>query len=283
MISIPVAVHTNAFKWQLELFWYNHRRCYGNDASSKAFAIIINQDWYTDPKYHTCEWNIDIPHRLCDPFFESLDNIAELEQYADPVLFKPLNIQIGLRQIIDLFDDEQVIELLDCDMFHFKPHPKIIVEDDQLLVSTIYEPWHLFAKSKHQHIIEPYFLNNGKFYNGGFVPIIGKVKTFKKILNDWINIHRNILHQDVEFNIRWAGGMYGLSAACERNCVEMIDFDVCYIPPVNRLSDTHYIGHYSIDSRFNKRTFPNITLDKFINNVFYNRIQDWYSVQFPSS
>jgi len=276
MISVPVAVHNDNFKWQLDLFWYNHRQTYGNNAKSKAFAIIINQDWFTDPEYKQCEWNIDIPHQMCDPFFKCLDNREELENYQDSILFKPLNIQLGLKQIIDQFDNEQIIEVLDCDMFHFKPHPEIVVQDDQLLVSTIYEPWHLFATSKLRYVIQPYFLNNGKYYNGGFVPIIGKVKTFKKILKDWINIHRTIMHQKIEFNMRWWGGMYALSAACERNCITMTDYDTCYVPPVNNLLDTHYIGHYSVDSKFNKRIFPSINFDNFLDNEFYNRIRDWY-------
>jgi hypothetical protein len=38
MISIPVAVHTALFKWQLDLFWFNHQLTYGGDAGKKTKA-----------------------------------------------------------------------------------------------------------------------------------------------------------------------------------------------------------------------------------------------------
>ena len=277
MISIPVAVHNNVFKWQLDLFWFNHKQTYGEDAKNKAYAIIINQDNLNDVKYNHCEWDIDIPHQMCDPFFDFINVDRNVNCYnGDIKLLKPLNIQSGLLQIIDNFDDEQIIELIDCDMFHFKPHSTININDDELLVSTLYEPWHLLSLSTNKSVIEPYFKNDGKYYNGGFVPIIGKVKTFRKLLWDWIDIHNKISNiKFVDNNFIWWAGMFSLNAACERNKITMIDNDVCYIPQLIHLIDTHYIGHYSVDDIFNKRQYPNVDLNKFLDNDYYNRIRNW--------
>jgi hypothetical protein len=179
-------------------------------------------------------------------------------------------------QVLHTFDDEQTIELLDCDLFHFKPHPEISVQDDELYVSDIYERWHLKSLSDHRNVIEKYFENGGDYYNGGFVPIIGKVRTFKKIIGDWITIHWDILKCDWSENIKWWAGMYALQAACEKARVKMIAKDYCYIPGVYDLSPDHYIAHYCCDGqRFNKKAFPNIEIKTFEDNEFYRRLLKW--------
>lgn len=270
MISIPVAVANNLFKWQLDLFWYNHKLVYGSEAKNKAFAVVINHDNFYEEVTDDIDWNISVPYQMCNSFYKELKIDYELG------ILKPINIQIGLKQIIDRFDDEEVIELLDCDLFHLKPYPEYQINDNELITFDLYENWHLKCLSDNKHIIEPYFLNNGRYYNGGFVPIIGKVKTFKLILDDWIFIHRDIVNRDFESIIKWWAGMYSLSAACERNKVQMISKDTCYIPNVNQLSENHHICHYSVDPRFDKKKFPNIDLNSFDDNYFYNQVKSWF-------
>jgi len=270
MISIPVAVHTSLFQWQLDLFWHAHKSIYGANAYKKAFAIIIKRNNLRHPKQEELAWDIDIPHAMCESFFDMYPD----ETNADG-LYVPLNIQTGLQQIIHSFPDEQVIEVLDCDMLHLRRHPDIMVRDDELVVDDIYEPWHLKSLSSNRHVIDIYFENGGRFYNGGFVPIIGKVKTFKKLLPEWIAVHRHILRRNLPSSIKWWGGMFGLQAACEKKKVRMRAESYCYIPSINRLEDHHYIAHYSCDKKFDKKIYPRVDSSTFEDNLFYRTILGW--------
>lgn len=116
---------------------------------------------------------MEVPHVMCEAFFD-----IPIMEYSSVAL--PINIQVGLAQILPQLDDEMLLEVIDCDMIHFRPCPLLRVGDNELLVSTAYEDWHLYSRTHNRHIIEPYFENGGRFYNGGFVPIIGKVKVRSK-------------------------------------------------------------------------------------------------------
>lgn len=270
MITIPVAVHNDNFKWQLDLFWHTHKQIYGDTAFDKFMAIVIKRNFLDEQKVQELQWGMDVPHVMCESVFDMLGDV-------DPTdgLFLPLNIQIGLLQLLPKLDDDKVIEVLDCDMLHIRPHPDVFVRHDELLVDDIYEPWHLKSLSEHRSVIEPYFENGGRFYNGGFVPIIGAVRTFKKLMFEWISIHKHILSRDLPDKVRWWAGMYALQAACEKKQVRMRAENYCYVPGINELSPEHYIAHYSCDSRFDKKKYPNIDVSTFEDNVFYNRLQSW--------
>ena len=269
MISIPIAVHTPHFKWQLDLFWHAHKKIYGEEAYKKAFAVIVKYNHIGDKKIEELEWNTDIPHQMCDSFHDILNINANASGY------KPINIQVGLQQILNRFDENKVIEVLDCDLFHITPHPNIEVDDNELYVCDLYENWHLKSLTDNKNKIERYFKNKGDYYNGGFVPIIGKVKTFRKILLDWTSIHLDIMKNRKIKIKRWWIGMYSLQAACERNKIKMKGIDTCFIPPVNKLKNEHYICHYSVDPMFQKHIFPNINIDIFNDNLYHNMILDF--------
>ena len=271
MISIPIAVNNEYFKWQLDLFWFNHKKVYGDLAASKAIASIVKRNRSYEIKQEQVNWDLDIPYVMTDSFFDYL-NIPSSSNEAVSV---PLNIQTSLAQTLENLNDELVIEVLDCDMFHLGRYPEYRVRDDELIVSDIYESWHLESLSTYRDIISIYFENGGRFYNGGFVPIIGKVRTFKKILPEWIAIHKDILTRPYEELIHWWGGMYALQASCEKNKVRMLAENCCYIPGINSLSHEHYICHYSVDQRFNKKIWPNVYPSNFENNLFYNRVLEW--------
>ena len=269
MISIPIAVYNNTFKWQLNLFWFNHKIVYGENASNKTMPVLIKRNYKHELKMEKFEWGIDVPVKISEAYF---DYFLGLDKEA----YLPINIQTGLYQIINLFEDNQVIELLDCDMFHLKPAPDIEIADDELYVSTIYENWHLFSLTTNIGVISGYTQGNTHYYNGGFVPIIGKAKTFKKILLDWIFFHKNIVDNNTNNSIiSWWAGMYSLQAACEQNKIKMISKDYCYVPNVNILTDNHYIVHYSCDPIFNKNKINNLDLTLFKNNIFYDRVKQW--------
>jgi hypothetical protein len=269
MLSIPIATHCELFEWQLDLFWYCHRRIYGPDAVKKARAVVIKRNTPDVEKVHRMRWNIGIPHTMCEAFFD-----LKAMKYSSVAL--PLNIQIGVAQILPSLSDDVVLEIIDCDMFHLRRSPELQPGNSELFVSTVYEDWHLFSRTTNRSIIEPYFENSGRFYNGGFVPIIGKVATFKRIMREWIAIHVDILTRPFDESIHWWAGMFALQAACEKARVRMIDTDCCYIPGANTLSSKHHIAHYSVDTIFDKRSFPKLNLGRFdLRNPFYNLIREW--------
>jgi hypothetical protein len=269
MISIPVAVNIPVFKMQLDLFWYNHKKLYGNDAYNKVMAIIIDKNDKQDRPRNNLLWDIDIPYKLCKSYNDFID------VNPDESFYKPLNIQYGLSQVLNDFNEDQVIEILDCDLFHMKPHPEIHVNNDEIYVCDLYENWHLKSLTDNKDVIDIYFENNGNYYNGGFVPIIGKVKTFKKILHEWTEVHKHILSLPHPYYKKWWAGMFALQASCEKNKITMIAKDTCYIPPINILNDNHYICHYCVDKIFNKKKYPTIEFDKFPNNIYYDSILEW--------
>jgi hypothetical protein len=269
MISVPIAVNINYFKPQLELLWFNHKTTYGEDAARrKLLAIIVKRNTIAEQTKDFCEWARDIPHVMVNAYFDVRPDLMK-EAYL------PINIQVGLSQVIASFADEEIIELLDCDMFHFEPHPDLDIHDDELIVTDLYEEWHLRSLTDHRDVIAPFFKNGGDYYNGGFVPIIGKARTFKKLLPDWIEIHKQIVDAQSDGNLQWWAGMYSLQAACENNAVRMRAMDLCYIPGLNELRGDHYIAHYSVDQKFNKKAWPAIDVSSFEDNKFYHRVLDW--------
>lgn len=256
-VSIPVAVHNRHFEWQLDLFWYQHKRLYGSEAYQKARAIIIKRNYPNEVKVETLQWEIDIPHFMAEGHFDFNANYNH--QYC-----LPMNIQVGLWQLLqsNTFPDDTVLEVLDCDMFHLRPHPTIQVNEGELYVDTIYEDWHLKSLSDNRSIIDIYFENGGGYYNGGFVPIIGTVATFKRILPEWIAVHNDIVQRDYDHTIKWWAGMFALQAACEKAKVKMNTFNYCFIQRANSLADHHYIAHYSIDGDFIHKKDPGNTLSR---------------------
>src|SRR4030095_9312806 len=269
MISVPIAVNNNHFRMQLELFWFNHKATYGESAAREKFrAVIIKRTTVGEQPKDICDWAGDITPVMADAFFDVRKDLT------NPVLC-PINIQLGLSQVIAAFEDEQVIEVLDCDMFHLKPHPDLTVADDELIVADIYEEWHLRSLTDHKNVIEPFFKNGGNYYNGGFVPIIRKAKKVRKILPVWIELHKLIVEAQSDGELQWWAGMYSLQAACENNAVWMRAMDLCYVPGINSLNDDHYIAHYSVDHKFNKNTWPDIDVSSFEENEFYTRVLRW--------
>lgn len=275
MITVPVAVHRDQFRWQLELFWFAHRRVYGRDA--RAHAIVIKRHSIRDAKVERMLWKMDVPHTMCEAFFDLNSVIPRNSVPSAKVrVGVPLNIQAGLIQVLPRFADDQVLEVIDCDMFHFRRCGCSEVKSNELLVSDVYENWHLFSLTKNRRVISPYFENGGRFYNGGFVPIIGLAGTFRRILPEWTAIHIDILGRNYKGLIHWWAGMFALQAACEKARVQMVGRDICYVPEANTLAPTQHIGHYSVDPIFDKGAFPKIRIHRFPDNAYYRMIKDWF-------
>lgn len=276
VISIPVAVHNDHFKWQLDLFWYYHKKQYGEDAYKMAHAIILKRNHPPEEKVEELQWDLDIPHSMCDPYFDFNPEWKGMH-------LMQTNIQIGLQQIIKKLDDNDIVEILDCDMFHLKHRPPLDVRDDEVYVATEYEDWHLKSKTDNKDIIARYLHNTGGDYNGGFVPIICNVRTLKKILPEWIAVNVDIVKQDYKDYIYWWSAMYALSASCEKNNVNMIEYNKCYIHRINKLDDEKYICHYSVDGDFihknNKEHLfskDNYIKCKESDNHYANKYAEWF-------
>ena len=273
MISVPVAVYNSLFEWQLSLFWKNHMHVYGEDAKSNAKAIVIKRNRANELRTDKYSWNIGVPYKLCESFFD-----CDLGISVDGHLL-PLNIQTGLMQVLGEFKDDEVIELLDCDMFHIKKHPDLRPKHGEMIVSDVYEKWHLHSKGENRHVLEKYIGASSAFYNGGFVPIVATARTFKSIILDWIWMHRDIVRRySGSKSICWWAGMFSLQSACEVNRIKMIAMDTCYIPNINQLNDNHYLVHYSCDPIFNKKKYPAINMEDFPDNIFYTRVREWMNV-----
>ena len=52
------------------------------------------------------------------------------------ILAAPINGQLGLAQVLSKFDDDQILEVTDCDMLHFRPCPVTYVGPDELLTAN---------------------------------------------------------------------------------------------------------------------------------------------------
>ncbi len=266
MISIPIAVNNALFKWQLELFWHGHVEQYGLNAIQKAMPIIVDTG---DPNSIS-----NMPHVRVKPYNELYPSLSD-------GILRPLNIQAGLSQVIDMFDPDQTLEILDCDMFHLKPKPNIYLPENSIIVSDIYEEWHLKSKSSNKHILSS-FVMSSSYYNGGFVPIIIKARTLKEILPLWTSSHIEIVAENKDNAlIQWWAGMYALQVACEVHKVKMHSSDILYVPGVNNINDNHYIAHYSVDRLFDKKTIPsegklgNVNIRNFPDNKFYDMVKHW--------
>jgi len=272
MISVPVASNDIAFRNQLSIFWDNHKLIYGDDAYKKAHAIIVSQNSPEQNKIKDGEWGLDIPSTVVEPYW------SHLQREHSRVLL-PINIQSGLSQIINNFDDDELLELIDCDMFHIKAYEEQEINEDEFLVCDIYEDWHLKSKSDLYGVIENFLDKDQSAYNGGFVPIIGYVKTFKKILKYWTDVHLQIFDSTDDTRIQWWSGMYSLQVACANNGIKMKAIDNCYIPSLNELKDNHHIAHYCCDTVFSKnkelRKPDKFDYTGFPSSYFYDQIKNW--------
>lgn len=279
MITLIPVANTGNFEIQLSLFWYHHKKLYGINAWRKAVAMMVKQNSPDDVITNKMPWDIDIPYVITESCFKYL-NFQTVE-------YLPLNAITSVAQVLPSFDDEEVLEFIDCDQFHIKPHPEIVVNDDEIICDVIYEDWHLKSKSTNKNMVIP-FLSIAAFtkqidtmthlYNGGFVPIIGKTKTFKKIIVDWIQATKKIYANAKTKEVAWWSNMYALQVACANNKIAMKNFDCVYIPPFE-LKNTHYCCHYSVDPKFDKKkinTIDDIDVSKFDDNIFYNGVKEWY-------
>jgi hypothetical protein len=272
-VSMPIAVlNQRAFHYQASLFWFAHRSIYKDAAVHKAFILWAERNLPTEVRPdQTLPLDLESsPSLITRAFFETF--AVEPESVA-----APLNIQAAVQTALPLIDDDTVIEILDCDMAHFRAAPQMEVGDNEILVDDIYEAWHLKSRDENFSVIAPYLKATGTPFNGGFVPIIARAKTIKKIIADWANIHIDILKKDHPNKIKWWAGMFSLQAASTNHHIEMQRHNWTYIPGINELEDHHYIVHYSVDKAFNKKDhlWPYLPTCSLPDNAYYDLVKAW--------
>lgn len=275
MITIPVAVALPTFEKQISFFQFQHLNVYGNNA--KAIIPIIKYNFFNDTPVNKVDWDLKLPYKLVDSIFDYID-------YKER-WYIPINLFYAAKQVIESLNDHEVVEIIDADLVHLKQYPKQydLIDYNSIIVDTTYENWHMHIANvdgANRHIISDYLCHNDNIYiNGGF-NVIGRVKTIKSIMNDIIEYSIKIAKDQKDNNHGWWCAMYGLNIACHNNHIKMISEQNCYYPSLNKLEDKHYIAHYSVDKIFNKHKIPNVSINEFPNNLFYNKAKEWLEYKY---
>lgn len=272
MISIPCAVPTESFRKQISFFEYQHKKVYGKNASDKAILAIVSRNHFDEPPIDDIGWHINLPYKIVKSVYDYVDGT---EQW-----YLPINVFTAAKQVIEHLPDNEVVEIIDSDLVHLKPHPESYddLPYDLVVADSTYEDWHMHISkpdSKNREVIQEYLWHDMNIYmNGGF-NVIGRVKTIKKIIDDIIRYSVLVTEKYKGGSNSWWCAMYGLNIACHNHRIKMISGGNCYYPNVNNLNQNHYIAHYSCDPKFDKHKIPNVDVDSFPDNEFYKAAKKW--------
>ena len=272
MISIPCAVPVEAFRKQISFFQHQHIKVYGDKANEKAIIPIVKYNHYGEKPVLDIDWDMKLPYKMVDSVYEY---VKGTEQW-----YIPINVFTAAKQIIQHLNDDEVVEIIDADLVHLKPHPDKYdnLPYDLVIADNIYEDWHMHIstpESTNRKVIEEYLWHDMNAYiNGGF-NVIGRVKTIKKIIDDVIRFSCLVTEKEKGNQHSWWCAMHGLNIACHNHRIKMVSENNCYYPNINQLKDSHYIAHYSCDPLFDKHKIPNVDTSKFPDNLFYNQAKEW--------
>lgn len=269
MITIPVAVANDLFRWQISFFEFQHKKIYGNEAKNKALILIIKRNFREEPIINDVDWNLTLPYKMVESVYDLYPNLKTRT-------YNPINLYTSVLQIIENLDDEECVEIVDADMVHLKKFDIYNLKDDEIYTDDVYENWHMFVNSKNRFVIQKYLKHDLEGYMNGGSNVIAKVKTLKKLLPEIIEVAIDIATYSELESHRWWSAMFALNVACHNQKIKMINTNSCYYPNINQLDlQKHHMVHYSCDPLFRKTEFPNIDFTKFKNNEFYNSIKEW--------
>lgn len=274
MITIPVAVSNNLFKWQSSLFQYAQKNVYGNQALWNSIVLIADRNSH-GKIIKDVDWNLSIPYKIVDGIHTILP-LSDNHPY-----FSAGNLFFAIKQILNDLNNDEYVCIIDCDVIPFKKYDGILPNDDEVITCNKYEDWHMKCSrpdKENYRVVEPYLKHDTHEYmDGGFVPIIIKVKTLKKIIDEVIEIGIDIARNHLDSPFGWWQQMWSFQIACHNNRIKCIGQDNTYFPNINELNaEKHYFAHYSCDPLFKKSTFPNHNIAEFPHNDFYNLIRDWF-------
>lgn len=274
MISIPIAVAVDYFKPQISFFQFQHLEVYKEKAIDKAFIPIVKYNHLNEPPVEDVDWHMKLPYKMVNSVYDYID--------SDKQWHIPINVFTAAKQIIENLSDDKVVEIIDADLVHLKPHPEYYdyLSYDTVIADNVYEDWHMHISkpdSQNRKIISDYLTHKQDGYmNGGF-NVVGRVKTIKSIIDDIILYSKLITEKEKGNQHSWWCAMYGLNIACHNHKIKMIDGGNCYYPNVNTFKEQHYLAHYSCDPIFDKHKILNLNTDTFPNNLFYNQAKKWIS------
>jgi len=275
MITIPVAISSNLFKWQSSLFQYAQKNVYGNMALWNSIVLIADRNSH-GKIIKDVDWNLSIPYKIVDGIHTILP-LSDEHPY-----FSAGNLFFAINQILNDLDDNEYICIIDCDIIPFKKYDGILPNDNEVITCNKYEDWHMRCSrpdKENYRIVEPYLRHDTHEYmDGGFVPIIIKVNTLKRIIDEVIETGIDIARNHLDSSFGWWQQMWSFQIACHNNRIKCIGQDNTYFPSINEFDkEKHYFAHYSCDPLFKKSTFPNHNITEFPhNNLFYDTIRDWY-------
>lgn len=269
---IPVSIVDGKFKWMANFWAYMQKRVYGTQALENSLLTVVKQNRLTDPTYTNIDWDLKgIPYRMVDGIWKYVDS-------ENPNCIV-INVFSAVKQVVDDYADTDIICITDMDVIPMRPYDGRLPTEGEAICYDGYEDWHMFIANKEKqnyNRIKKYLIHEEQGYmNGGFVPIIIRVSTFKKIVDDVISIAEQIIESDETQDWRWWSCMTAFSIACHNHKVRMIDADNTYVPNFNQLKPNHLFTHYSVDPIFHKHTFPNHNIKEYPNNGFYNFVKDW--------
>lgn len=271
MISIPVAVATPHFKWQISLFEYQHFKVYGVNAYRKAIIPIVKRNHKHEIKVESIDWNLKLPYVM-------VESVLDLYDLTDSI-YIPTNCYSAIKQVLHHIPDQEHIEILDADMPHIRQYNGYLPTENEVLADDRYEPWHMHIAKEdgaNRSIITKYLQHPDNNYINGGSNIIIKASLLKRIIDDVINIGIKIADEHKGTPHAWWQSMYAINIACHNHRIKMISTDSCYYPNINEIDlAKHHIVHYSCDPIFNKSQFPIINIKDFKNNAFYNAVKSW--------
>lgn len=273
IVTVPVAVAKDNFKWMIQFFDYQHRKVYGDKALSKCIVPIIKRNFRHEPKIEDVDWGLKVPYKMVDGIYDMGYDIP------DGDAFMPLNLYAAIVHVIDDLNDDDYIEIIDSDMFHLRPFSSTLPGDNEINADDRYENWHMFVNSKNRYVIEKYLKHNDEGYMNGGSNIVGKVKVVKKLLPEIIDVAIDIVKTAPDHRHRWWSCMFSTNVACHNQRIKMVSKDDCYYPPGDGTIPGHkHMVHYSTDPIFDKRKFPNIDVTAFKDNLFYNSAKEFMSL-----
>jgi hypothetical protein len=274
MITVPVAAPNKLFQWQSSLFQYAQKKVYGIQSTSNSTLLIVDRNSHGSIVKEV-DWNINIPYKIVDGIHSVL---LETDNHS---YFSAGNLFFAINQIISDLNEEEFLCIIDCDVIPLKKYDSILPRDEEVVTCNLYEDWHMFMENpskKNFYVVHPYLKHRDyEYMDGGFVPVIIKIKTLKKIINEVIDLSILIARNYLESPFGWWMQMWAFQIACHNNRIKCISQDNTYFPNVNEFNrENHYFAHYSCDPLFKKSSFPNHNIADFPNNDFYNLIREWY-------
>jgi hypothetical protein len=274
MITIPVAAPNKLFQWQSSLFQYAQKKVYGIQSTLNSKLLIVDRNSHGSIVKEV-DWNINIPYKIVDGIHSVL---LETDNHS---YFSAGNLFFAINQIISDLNEEEFLCIVDCDVIPLKKYDSILPGEEEVVTCNLYEDWHMFMENpskKNFYVVQPYLKHGDyEYMDGGFVPVIIKIKTLKKIINEVIDLSILIARNYLESPFGWWMQMWAFQIACHNNRIKCISQDNTYFPNVNEFNrENHHFAHYSCDPLFKKSSFPNHNIADFPDNDFYNLIREWY-------